>query len=248
MAKYRDEFFRHRHDRTAYAARTILGVLLPALPLPASAIDVGCGVGTWLSVLRERGVADIRGLDGPWVDTANLVIPAESFSHHDLRQDLALGRRFDLAISLEVAEHLPAERAAGFVNWLAELADVVLFSAATPRQGGKNHFNEQWQDYWAALFAERNYVPVDFIRGQIWNDRKIATWYRQNVLVYVSRARLAECNFPAGAAGPLSVVHPEVFLAKLDRAATLGGMLKSWRRKARGAMGRDLVININILS
>jgi hypothetical protein len=145
---------------------------------------------------------------------------------------------FDLAISLEVAEHLPAERASGFVKWLTELADIVLFSAATPRQGGKNHINEQWQDYWAALFAERNYVAVDCVRARIWDDRKIATWYRQNLLVYVRRVRLAECRFPAAVPGPLSVVHPEVFLAKLERAATLSGMLKSLRRRVRGALGR----------
>jgi hypothetical protein len=236
MAKYRDEFFRDRHARTVYAAQTVLGVVLPALPPVRSAIDVGCGVGTWLSVLADRGVADIQGVDGPWVDVANLAIPSQCFAHHDLRQDRDFGRRFDLAISLEVAEHLPADRAAGFVRWLAALSDIVLFSAATPRQGGKNHFNEQWQEYWAAQFAEREYVPVDFIRARIWNDAKIATWYRQNLLLYVRRARLPEIRLPdgAGAPGPLSIVHPEVFIAKLDRAATIGGVFKRWRRSLRG--------------
>jgi hypothetical protein len=239
MARYRDEFFRGRHERTVYAAETVLGLLLPALPEARSAVDVGCGVGTWLSVAQRHGVSDIRGVDGHWVDIANLVIPAASFSHHDLRQNLDLGRRFDLAISLEVAEHLPRERASGFVGWLTDLADVVLFSAATPRQGGRNHFNEQWQDYWAALFAQRDYVPVDFIRARIWGDGKIATWYRQNLIVYVRRPRLAQLAFPQSAPGPLSVVHPEVFLTKLDRAATVGGWLKALRRKLRRALGRS---------
>jgi len=214
------------------------GVLLPALPPLRSAIDVGCGVGTWLSVLAERGVAEVQGVDGPWVNTANLVIPAPSFAHHDLRQDRDFGRRFDLAISLEVAEHLPRERAAGFVGWLTGLSDIVLFSAATPRQGGKNHYNEQWQDYWAALFAAQDYVPLDFVRARIWNDRKIATWYRQNLLVYVRRSRLPDLRLPdgAGATAPLSIVHPEVFIAKLDRAATIGGVLKRWRRALRRSL------------
>jgi hypothetical protein len=200
-----------------------------------AAIDVGCGVGTWLSVLANRGVAEVQGVDGPWVDIANLVIPSRTFAHHDLRHDRDFGRRFDLAMSLEVAEHLPTERAAGFVQWLTGLSDIVLFSAATPRQGGKNHFNEQWQDYWAALFAERDYLPLDFIRARIWNDQKIATWYRQNLLVYVRRPRLPEIRLPdpAGVPGPLSIVHPEVFITKLDRAATLGGVLKRVRRSLR---------------
>lgn len=234
MAKYKDEFFRDRHARTAYAAETVLGILQPALPALQSAVDIGCGVGTWLSVLQRQGVREVRGVDGHWVDVANLVIPAESFSHHDLQADLDLGRRYDLAISLEVAEHLPPARAPGFVAWLTGLSDVVLFSAATPRQGGRNHFNEQWQDYWAALFANRDYVPLDFIRTRIWNDRKIATWYRQNLLVYVRRSRVADLRLPDTLPGPLSIIHPEVFIAKLDRAATFGGMLKSLRRRLRG--------------
>jgi SAM-dependent methyltransferase len=222
-----------------YAAETVLGVLLPALPTVNSAIDVGCGVGTWLSVLAKRGITAVQGVDGPWVDVGNLAIPAPSFAHHDLRQDRDFGRRFDLAISLEVAEHLPPERAAGFVRWLTQLSDIVLFSAATPRQGGRNHFNEQWQDYWAAIFAGQDYVPLDFIRAPIWNDTKIATWYRQNLLVYVRKTRLPEIRVPAGASspGPLSIVHPEVFIAKLDRAATLGGVLKRLRRSLRGTRG-----------
>ncbi len=238
MAKYRDEFFRDRHARTVYAAETVLGILLPALPPVSSAIDVGCGVGTWLSVLARQGVTGIQGVDGPWVDVANLVIPRENFVHHDLRQDRDFGRRFDLAMSLEVAEHLPAERAAGFVGWLTGLSDIVLFSAATPQQGGKNHFNEQWQDYWAELFAARDYVPADFIRARIWDDSRIATWYRQNLLVYVRRNRLPELRLQhgAGTPGPLSIVHPEVFLAKLDRAATVGGVLKRWRRALRRSL------------
>lgn len=237
MAKYRDEFFRDRHARTVYAAETVLGVVLPALPPVRAAIDVGCGVGTWLAVLAKQGVAAVQGVDGPWVDVKNLAIPATSFAHHDLREDRDFGRRFDLAISLEVAEHLPQARAAGFVRWLTALSDVVLFSAATPRQGGKNHFNEQWQDYWAALFAECDYVPLDFIRARVWSDAKIATWYRQNLLLYVRRTKMPDLRLPQGALGtpgPLSIVHPEVFIAKLDRAATIGGVLKRWRRSLRG--------------
>jgi cyclopropane fatty-acyl-phospholipid synthase-like methyltransferase len=234
MAQYKDEFFRDRHARTVYAAETILGHVTPVLPALTSAVDIGCGVGTWLSVLARQGVPEIRGVDGHWVDVANLAIPAACFTHHDLQADRDFGRRFDLAISLEVAEHLPPARAPGFTAWLAALSDVILFSAATPRQGGRNHFNEQWQEYWAGLFANQDYVPVDFIRARIWDDLKIATWYRQNLLLYVRRSRLQDLRLPAPAPGPLSVVHPEVFMEKLARAGTLGGYLKALRRRLRG--------------
>jgi 2-polyprenyl-3-methyl-5-hydroxy-6-metoxy-1,4-benzoquinol methylase len=84
MARYRNEFFRDRHASTVYAAESVLRVLQPALPPLRSAIDVGCGVGTWLSVLAANGVAEVQGVDGPWVKLENLVIPRGSFRHHDL--------------------------------------------------------------------------------------------------------------------------------------------------------------------
>lgn len=232
MARYKDSFFADRHARTVYAANTVLGVVLPVLPPVQAAVDIGCGVGTWLSVARGLGAADIAGVDGPWVDTRNLAIPRECFTHHDLGSDLDLGRRFDLAISLEVAEHLPASRAEGFVAWLTRLSDFVLFSAAIPLQGGRNHVNEQWPDYWADLFARQGYRPADFVRRQIWNDPRIATWYRQNLLVFVRRERWPELAL-AETPGPLAVVHPEVYLQKLERAATFSGALKALRRRWR---------------
>lgn len=67
----------------------------------------------------------------------------------DLTQPLSLGRKFDLCVSMEVAEHLPPSRADSFVADLVGLAPVVLFSAAVPEQGGTNHLNEQWPDYGA---------------------------------------------------------------------------------------------------
>ncbi len=106
---------------------------------------MGCGVGTWLSVMMEKGIKDVMGLDGEWVEASMLVIPTEAFVKTDLNKSIRVRRRFDLAISLEVAEHLSAERAKGFVHDVTRLADFILFSAAVPFQGGRNHINEQWQ-------------------------------------------------------------------------------------------------------
>src|SRR5699024_10679550 len=115
------------------------------IPTVHSAVDVGCGVGTWLSVLAAWGVKDIQGYDGDWIDTALLEIPAAHFSSRNLTEALAPpAARFDLAMSLEVAEHLPASAARTFVKSLTAQSDFVLFSAAVPHQGGRHHVNEQW--------------------------------------------------------------------------------------------------------
>ena len=96
-------------------------------------------------------------------------------------------RRFDLAISLEVAEHLEPQRSEGLVRDLCALADVVLFAAAVPFQGGAGHINERWQSWWAQKFSDNGYEPFDVLRRDIWGRRDIAWWYKQNTIFYVKR-------------------------------------------------------------
>ena len=56
--------------------------------------------------------------------------------------DLAmLSKPFALAQSFEVAKHLDQQYALKFVKLLTSCADIVLFSAAIPYQGGVCHIN-----------------------------------------------------------------------------------------------------------
>src|SRR5690606_16087480 len=113
---------------------------------PKSVVDVGCGLGTFLRAFKDLGVKDVYGLDGPWVrrDLLYKYIEEGEFEEADLEKPIEVTRRFDLAISLEVAEHLSEARADGFVADLGKLSDNILFSAAIPGQGGDHHINEQW--------------------------------------------------------------------------------------------------------
>jgi hypothetical protein len=168
----------------------------------------------WLRVFLEAGVEDIVGADGHWVDTDSLIIPVSAFHHADLRESFRLDRRFDLAISIEVAEHLPESRSASFVEDLTRLAPLVLFSAAIPRQGGTDHINEQWQSYWAAVFARYDFEACDVVRPLIWNNTEIARWYRQNIILFCRRDFLQNVpglTGPTANGLPLSVVHPQQY-------------------------------------
>ena len=64
----------------------ILLIILGIIPEVKSAIDVGCGVGTWLSVLKKMGVKKICGMDGNWVSKEYLVIPKDSFFYTRFRK------------------------------------------------------------------------------------------------------------------------------------------------------------------
>lgn len=179
---YDRHFFSSARDRASRSAEAVAPYLVELLD-PESVVDVGCGDGSWLAPFASRGV-EILGVDGPWAKEA-LEIPSERFVAADLDLELDLGRRFDLVLSLEVAEHLEPASAPSFVATLARLGPVVVFSAAVPGQGGIDHLNEQWPEYWADLFAGEGFVPVDCLRNRFWSDERVAPYYAQNAVLFV---------------------------------------------------------------
>ena len=181
MAGYDKGFYDTIRDGTRRSAGILVPLLLKRLGLVApDVLDVGCGEGWWAQTFADYG-CDVIGVDGAYVESSPL---GDRFVAHDLRKPLPdLGRTFDLAISLEVAEHLPPSRAISFVDDLCKQAPVVVFSAAIPGQGGTGHLNEQWPIYWADMFTERGYDVTGMLRLEIWQDDRIENWYRQNLLV-----------------------------------------------------------------
>ena len=192
MYRYNDQF-QVLATGSADAARRIIGAV-SAIVAPGSVLDVGCARGSWLRAWQEAGCRDIVGVDGPYIDQAALEIDRDRFVVADLNQPLALRRRFDLAECLEVAEHLPPSRAESLIADLASHAPVVLFSAATPGQGGENHINEQPAAYWQALFRRHDFTAVDCLRPLLAGWADVPHWYRYNLLLYVSDAALGQLH------------------------------------------------------
>ena len=217
---YTPKFYREVSGRDS--AREVLPVILELLH-PGSIADVGCGCGEWLAVASELGVQDMLGVDGEWVQTSQLAIPREKFKIHDLAAPLQLERRFDLAISLEVAEHLPESAAREFIASLCKAADKVVFSAAIPGQGGRHHVNEQWPEYWVAIFQQFGYSCYDLIRPRIWNNPQVAWYYSQNCLIF---ARPESVPHLGPAQTPLSLVHPTLWAAQVERLNSPGKLLE----------------------
>ena len=186
---YDPAFYLAQQEGSLQSAREVVPLIVAACS-PRSVADVGCGVGTWAATFIENGVADVTGFDGNYVQRDMLKIPADHFEVADLTQPLVARRPFDVALCVEVAEHLPAISAGTLVESLTRLAPVVVFSAAIPFQGGTEHVNEQWPSYWAALFKSRGYMVVDALRPLVWRNEKIEPFYRQNLIVFVKAERL----------------------------------------------------------
>ena len=213
---YDRDFFVNIQLGSRLSAKAIVPLVVELIR-PSSVVDVGCGTGEFLTVFQECAVDEILGIDGEYVERDQLAIPQDRFMALDISKPFTIDRSYDLAVCLEVAEHLPPESASGFVESLTCLAPVVLFSSAIPHQAGTNHVNEQWLEYWVQLFKARGFEPVDALRKRIWNNRQIEVWYRQNIILFCNEQVLAsnstlEKEFRETNLNQLSVVHPELFI------------------------------------
>jgi SAM-dependent methyltransferase len=221
---------------------------LLALLRPRSVVDIGCGLGTFLAPFRESGVIDLMGIDGNWVNRHQLYIDEKYFIEADLEKPFDFRRRFDLAICVEVAEHLDPRSADTIVATLCSASDIIVFSAALPGQGGENHLNEQPFDYWQEKFAKRGYQYFDIFRHRYWNDDRIDWWYRQNMFLVANRSvQFGDEIEKTRIKGTVeSAIHPELFanvLADRDRLlslreelSTASGVLKLAGRKLQRAV------------
>ena len=180
---YGDAFFADVERTSVVSARRVVPVAVAGWR-PASVIDVGCGEGIWAALFEAEGVPAV-GVDGAYVRPERRLV--DRYVAWDLREPLPALGRYDLAVCLEVAEHLPAASAGTLVAGLAGLADRILFSAAVPGQGGTDHINEQPHAYWIERFVRAGFRADVAWREQFAADEDVAWWYRQNMIVFERR-------------------------------------------------------------
>ena len=196
-------------------SRLSAGVILPlvvGVVKPHSVLDIGCGAGAWLACAQELGIEDVVGIEGGHPSDDHLQVDRQILRALDLRTPIDLGRSFDLLISVEVAEHLPAEDRDAYLQTISAHGDALVFSAAIPGQGGYRHVNEQWPTYWAAALREVGYECFDPWRLQIWDHASVEWWYRQNLLLFLRGEAMASAlDQGMSPTTPLHLVHPALF-------------------------------------
>ena len=243
MPSIYDKEFYDRIGGPSLRSARIIAPFVVDIVKPRNIIDFGCGAGSWLKAFAEcDGVKEIQGLEFGDIEHSTLFIDQEKIKKFDLTRRYNSPQRYDLAISLEVAEHVAEEFAPTIVNSLVSASDIVLFSAAIPNQAGRNHVNLQFPSYWAKLFAKHNYLVLDLIRPNFWNNTDIEVWYRQNMLLFVSEKALrsgaiSSCDKSSQPPPLLDMVHPEMgnkFVTDLkDRISQLHETYKQRLKETR---------------
>lgn len=242
---YDENFYRANRANSQRRANAVLPIVNKFIH-PKKVIDIGCGVGGWLSVWKEFFGAEVYGIDGDYVKRKLLLIDEENFYPFNLENRIKLNQKFDLVETIEVAEHLSPARADSFIEDLTKLSDVILFSAAITGQGGTNHVNEQMQSYWAEKFLRQNYVCIDCIRPQIWNNKNIDVIYRQNMFIYAKSSELyrypelQEYYLKHKENQILDAVHPEIWIGRLIGFQNFYNQVRAQlqNRGGGGAVGR----------
>ncbi|HKV54187.1 MAG TPA: methyltransferase domain-containing protein [Candidatus Binataceae bacterium] len=236
---YTEQFF-DAQPETAKSAGIIAGIVCEKFA-PRRVVDVGCGLGLWLAAFHTCGVPfdSLLGLDGDYVPRAKLAIPESCFAEADLesRSDTSIAGTYDLAICLEVAEHLRKSAGDNLVRRLTTIAPLVMFSAAVPGQPGTRHVNLQWPTYWRARFEAAGFRMFDPIRPTIRGNENVLWWYQQNIFLFARADAAVEYPALGNEVQPgneMEWVHAKVAIGEpltmRKVLRSVPGMRSAWRR------------------
>lgn len=214
---YTNEYYQKHESGSVYSSKVILEYIDSLLPI-TSVVDFGCGIGTWLKTAKEIWKCDILGIDQHDYSAYDMCIPCSQYMQFDLRKELELSRRYDLAISVEVGEHIEPKYQSIYLDNLIKHSDIILFSAALPLQGGTGHINEKPCSHWVDLFKSRGYQTIDCIRPFIWNNPAVEVWYRNNTILFASSNaydRILSVLHPLPP--PIDIIHPDMLRRIIER-------------------------------
>lgn len=182
---YDQKFFNNTLKFENSSAKAFVGILIKYFE-PKSVIDIGCGIGIYLTEFNNSRI-EILGFDGSPAAIADSLV-GDKIKLHDLCRPFKLNRQFDLCLCLEVAEHLKSTCSQTLTDTLTNLSKTIIFTAATPGQGPKSigHINEQLPEYWQKLFKQKNFTLnkklTERIKRQM-EAEKIVWWLTKNLMI-----------------------------------------------------------------
>lgn len=150
-----------------------------------SVLDVGCGLGFYLKEFFENGRISVgvepRDYHPHWPvgPTFRVLDPSKPGQHTK--------PLFDLVMCLEVAEHVRRDHHPALFDFLCGSGRRwLVFSGATPNQGGHGHVAERPQTEWGNEIADRGF-SLDEPLTHALRDAATLPWFKRNLLVHERR-------------------------------------------------------------
>jgi 2-polyprenyl-3-methyl-5-hydroxy-6-metoxy-1,4-benzoquinol methylase len=191
MNKYSQEFYNSVSSRAVQSARITAGAIAGAIE-PVSVVDIGSGQGVWLHTISEfvptvkRAVAlDIQSHKSPFFDALLKSSIDFKFVEANFENSSTLpDEQFDMAICLEVLEHLTPDTAVEVARDIGKKCSCLIFSAAILGQGGTGHINEQKFSYWMQLMRDQGFIALDIFRPALRKADDVPSYYKQNMMFF----------------------------------------------------------------
>lgn len=162
-----------------------LAMWIAARITPEVVVDIGCGPGMHVYSLRDLGVTAI-GYDVDDVAEGKKYI--EKISMFELKER---GVSCDLALCLEVAEHIDEDRNNDIAKACLEILTnrgILIWSAAIPGQGGVNHINCQPKEYWHFMFRSHGAIRLKELEDDMLSYIRSGYhmgWFTQNAMIFI---------------------------------------------------------------
>lgn len=182
---YDDKFYQFSKEEVTKFVPNFVDVVCTHLN-PQSVIDIGCGMGLYVKEFNLREIK-VVGYDGSPHALKNSVAKNGLVKQHDLRKTFVPDESYDLAICIEVAEHIPTDLSDNLLDTLTNSSNVILFTAAQKGQGGTDHINEQTPQFWLDKFLKRNFVfDKSLTHKLVWEmkSKEIPWWIYDNLMIF----------------------------------------------------------------
>ena len=190
MKKLDEKFFRKtlREDRQRSYKAICSYIIKGIKPDLRSLVDYGCGAGWLLYYFKKFGISNVLGIE-PNQEVLQVVGKSvkKNIKFLDLSKKIDLKQHFDLALNIEVIEHIDRKYEDIVLENITRHTNLLIFSAATPGQGGWGHINERPFKYWekklnlANFFCEKDKTQ-EF--RQYLKKKKAKKWYVRNISVF----------------------------------------------------------------
>jgi SAM-dependent methyltransferase len=191
MNNYSQNFYNSVSNRAAQSAQIVAEVLTGTIE-PISVVDIGSGQGVWLRTIAaafptaKKVIAlDLQSHESPFFEELQNSSKNFQFIEVDFENFSKLpGEKFDIAICLEVLEHLTPDTAVEVAKEIGRKCSYLIFSAAILGQGGTGHINERKFNYWMMLMREQGFVALDVFRPALREAHGIPSYYKQNMMLF----------------------------------------------------------------